>query len=252
VQGPALVKLGGSLLTDKSREEHFRQATARRLLREVAGTGPVVLLHGAGSFGHPAALRHRIGRQRPSPAAVSEVLASVGRLHTEIVSLAQREGLNPLSVPMTGHSAKGSLLDLPAHRIRQALEAGFMPVMHGTLVLDDEKGWRVASADEILASLAASLQPRLIVWATDVEGVHAEDPKVDPDAMLLERVGPTTTPSLSESEVLDATGRMGGKLDHAVVAARHASTLILNGRVAGRLRSALRGESVPGTWVDPS
>ena len=103
-----------------------------------------------------------------------------------------------------------------------------------------------------MAGLAAELRPRLILWVTDVDGVHAEDPKRDPQAVLLDRVGPKSAPSLQESEVLDVTGRMGGKLQHAFLGARHASTLILSGAAPGRLRAALRSETVPGTWVDPA
>lgn len=249
---PALVKLGGSLITDKAREAHFRSATTRRLLHELAGSSPLVLLHGAGSFGHPLAVRHRIGKGKPTPSAVSEILASVQRLNTEVLALAHKEGLNPLPIPMAAHSEGGHLKGLPLDAVQRGLAASFTPVLHGTLVPDDRLGWRVASADELLAGLADGLHPRLILWVTDVDGVHAEDPKRDPQALLLDRVGPKSAPSLAESEVLDVTGRMGGKLRHAFDGARHASTLILNGTVPGRLRSALRSETVPGTWVDPA
>ena len=56
---PVVVKLGGSLLTRKREVEKLRPKVIERIAKELAEDAgvPVVLLHGAGSFGHPGALR---------------------------------------------------------------------------------------------------------------------------------------------------------------------------------------------------
>ena len=56
-----IVKLGGSVITRKDRYRSFRRAVTRRLAREIADSGEqVVLVHGAGSFGHLVASRHNL------------------------------------------------------------------------------------------------------------------------------------------------------------------------------------------------
>lgn len=247
---PALVKLGGSLLTDKAGECSLRRAVARRLVGEVAKAQvPCVLLHGAGSFGHPQAKRHRIGEARPRPEGVADVLAAVAMLHAEVLGLANDAGLRPLSIPLDGARGDGDdLVDLPGAAVAKALDDGFTPVLHGTLVRDSRTGWRVVSADVLMGYLAAETQPRLAVFATDVEGVL--DRPGAADAKVLPKVTPRTALATGDGTGADVTGRMAGKLQHAFAAAQHCPTLIINGTVRNRLLDALRGKPVPGTRVE--
>jgi isopentenyl phosphate kinase len=252
VPRPALVKLGGSLLTDKAQESTFRRPAARRLLSEVSKANvPTVLLHGAGSFGHPQAERHHLGQSKAKPDAVSEVLACVGALDAQVVSLAHEAGLRPLSFPLhtVARSESGGLADLPVEAIAKAVEEGYTPVLHGTLVRDTALAWRVVSADELMQELAAELTPRLAVFATDVDGIFDGPPGM-PGSQLLPRV--TGDLVLVEGTVpgADVTGRMAGKLQRARAVAAHCPTLVLNGEVKGRLLDALKGKSVPCSRVE--
>jgi isopentenyl phosphate kinase len=248
-----LVKLGGSLLTDKAEEGSFRRPAARRLLSEVAKANlPTVLLHGAGSFGHPPAARHRIGQAKAKPDGVSEVLACVGSLAAQVVSLAHDAGLRPLAFPLhvQAHCDGDALADLPTDAIAKAIEEGYTPVLHGTLVRDPALNWRVVSADELMRDLAAELTPRLAVFATNVDGVYDRDP-VQSGALLLERITDGQADALfGGGDGDDVTGRMAGKLAHARACARNCPTLILNGEVKGRLLDALKGKGVPCTRVE--
>lgn len=249
---PALVKLGGSLLSDKaSSEASFRRAVARRLVSEVSKASvPCVLLHGAGSFGHPQAKRHRIGQAKAKAEGVADVLAAVQTLHADVVAIANDAGLKPLSIPLHDARSDGDdVSGLPAEAVRAALAEGFTPVLHGTLVRDSALGWRVLSADELIARLAPELQPRLTVFATDVEGVMDRDPG-DAAARLMPRVTPAIEIAVPVGKGDDVTGRMHGKLRHAFAAAAHGPTLILNGSVRNRLLDALRGKPVPCTRVE--
>lgn len=248
---PVLVKLGGSLLTDKQQEATLRRNVARRLMGELAKAAvPVVLLHGAGSFGHPQAARHRIGQGKAKPEGVAEVLAAVTQLHADVVDLAQAAGLRPLSLPLHALARRDGddLSDFPAVAVQTALDDGMTPVLPGTLVRDARLGWSILSADESMALLAADIQPRLAVFATDVDGVFDRDPKDHKDAQLLERARAGQLAGLSARSG-DVTGRMAGKLERAGAVAQHAPTLILNGLVRNRLLDALKGKPVPGTRV---
>lgn len=254
VSRPALVKLGGSVLTAKGTGGGFQKPAAKRLMSEIRKSDvPCVLLHGAGSYGHPEAQRHKLGRVRlqgrAAADAVAETLAAVQLLHAHVVATAAGAGLRPLSMPPNGmHSEAGTLVDLPVARVTQAIADGFMPVLHGTVVRDDRLGWRVASADEILAELAGELQPRLVVFATDVDGVFDGDPEA-PGAKPRSRLSPADAPEVDAGD--DATGGMAGKLARAFQAARYGPTLVVNGLVRNRLLDALKGKNVVGTRIEP-
>src|SRR5437899_6249532 len=58
-----LVKLGGSVLTDKTRLRTARRAAIRRLASELAAVRQsLVVVHGAGSYGHILARRHKLNQ----------------------------------------------------------------------------------------------------------------------------------------------------------------------------------------------
>lgn len=252
---PALVKLGGSLLTGKKEGSGFQRPAARRLLGEIRKAEvPTVLLHGAGSQGHPEAQSHRLGEVRlggkQAALAVSQTLAAVQLLHAQVVETATVVGLNALSITLQGvRSEAGTLTNLPGAQVAQALDEGFLPVLHGTVVRDDRLGWRVASADEVLAELAHELDSRLCLFATDVDGVYQGDPE-EPGARPMPKVTPHDI--IPVDPHADATGGMAGKLNRAFQAAHSAPTLILNGQERNRLLDALKGKSIVCTRVEPS
>ncbi|MCA1819031.1 MAG: isopentenyl phosphate kinase [Thermoplasmatota archaeon] len=252
---PALVKLGGSVLTDKGGAASFRRGNARRALAEVAKAEiPVVLLHGAGSFAHPIVARSRLGAgplDSTRREAVGEVLASLAELEAHMLAAAHAAGLRPVPVPLhvSVRQEGGQLSGLPSADTAELLDDGFTPVLHGTLVRDDRTGWTVLGADRILAEMAAELAPRVALFATDVDGVFDRDPS-DEDAELLPRVRPETRFTHGEGRGEDVTGRMAGKLVWAFAAARHTPTMIVNGVARGRILDALRGKTVLGTRVE--
>ncbi|MEA3203817.1 MAG: isopentenyl phosphate kinase [Thermoplasmata archaeon] len=253
---PVLVKLGGALLTDKAHDMTLRAEVAQRVVGEVAqARRPLVLLHGAGSFGHPFVKRFGLGTP-PFDAAkrvgVAQTLAGLSYLAAEVQGLAVEAGMRTVPVPLHLASLRrGALPKSVAETVQDLLADGFTPVLHGTLVRDDELGWRVLSADEALAQLAARLKPALCVFATDVDGVHARDPKQFPDAPLIPVVRSGTTFAAAKGGPgSDATGRMEGKLVQARAAARHAPTLVVNGLAPGRLMAALQGRPVVCTRVE--
>src|SRR5438132_395502 len=74
-----LVKLGGSVVTEKAHLRTPRPAAIHRLARELASVRqPLLVVHGAGSYGHILASRHRLneGGSRPARRAAA---ASWGR-----------------------------------------------------------------------------------------------------------------------------------------------------------------------------
>ncbi|MEM2052142.1 MAG: hypothetical protein QW614_04225, partial [Candidatus Caldarchaeum sp.] len=62
MRGLVILKIGGSVITDKKVERLFRKDVMDRISREVARCWPtpMVIIHGAGSFGHPIAERYRL------------------------------------------------------------------------------------------------------------------------------------------------------------------------------------------------
>jgi isopentenyl phosphate kinase len=112
-------------------------------------------------------------------------------------------------------------------------------------------GFVVCSSDAIAARLAVELHARRLFFATDVPGIMR---RTERGEVLLAEVGELEAAAVDASDN-DATGGMRGKVIAGLAAARAGtSTLVLDGRVPGRLLGALKGQDVPGTrlaWPNP-
>lgn len=264
--GLVLLKLGGSLITDKERPDTARREVIRRLAGEIAGAlrGPgalrLVLGHGSGSFGHTAAARFRLGAESQGeggPEGVSRVQERAAALHRQVLDALLAEGASPFSVaPSSVLVAAGGLpVRCEAEPLLLALEGGLLPVVYGDVVMDRERRYAIASTEAVFLALAEELGRHGVriaraLWAGATDGVlgrggeRLEEVRADAaEAALAAAGGAAGT---------DVTGGMRHRLEAALeLARRGVPSLVFDGGVPGRLAAALRGELAPGTRVVP-
>lgn len=255
-----IVKLGGSVITRPGSPPEVDQETLARLAREVEGTEDLVIVHGAGSFGHPLAHEHDLAHgvdgddQRD---AMATVHAHLRRLNLAVLKALQDAGapattLSPFGMLGTNDAQPGSWNLVPVHRV---LEQELVPVLHGDLVLDTMRGVTVLSGDTIVAELARFLEADRVVFALDQDGVYSHPPGHE-EATLLDRPTPEQLAKARENatsgEGPDVTGGMAGKLREAVQAVRAGSEVCLvNGLEPDRVQHALEGNP-KGTVLEPT
>jgi isopentenyl phosphate kinase len=258
--GPVVVKLGGSVITRKKEVERVRPKILRRLAEEVASVTDIrlVLLHGAGSFGHPGARSFGLARapeegassaRRARGAAI--VSGEVRRLHLAVLRELVRAGASPWSVPAANlaRNRAGRLVAFDPAPFRDALDRGLLPVSFGDVVPDEAWGWSILSADAIATSLVGPLSVSRVIFVSDVPGV-------------LRRSGgprPSVVPEVTPEEVArlrpsgagpDVTGGIRGKAEAMVaIAGAGADAGLISGLKDGELSRAMRGESVYGSWA---
>lgn len=207
-----LVKLGGALITDKSRDETLRADALRETARHLAiayrqsldgenggNGGGLVVVHGAGSFGHPTARRYGVARGgdlRADPFLREGLCATrlrVSRLHAHVLEAlidagVPAVGLPPFAAPWGPSDGPGFVS--PAHsadacaRVADCVRCGLVPVLYGDCVLDSAQGCAILGGDAIMRELARSLQPERAVFLTDVDGVFDRPPE-EPGARLV-------------------------------------------------------------------
>ena len=255
-----IVKLGGSVITKKGASEGVAEAEVlARLAREVmAAGGETIVLHGAGSFGHPGALKYGLKAglaAKGSLQGAAEVRASVARLNGRVMEALRDAGAAPWPLPPSSIATmrEGALKKIDWEIFDAALGRGLVPVSHGDVVLDDTLGVSVLSADDIAVALSRHLHPTLVVFAVDVDGVFDRDPGED-GAALIQRLKASDKVAIPEGtgKAADVTGAMAGKLKAAqAIAFGGARVRIVNGQVPGRVEDALSGKDVTGTEVVP-
>ncbi len=257
----AVVKLGGSVLTRKRESEKLRPKVLARLAREVAEvrTHRIVLLHGAGGFGHPGAVRFGLSLPPNGSASPTErirgaaiVSAEVRRLHLAVLRALVDAGARPWSVPMATHAEQeeGRLAHIDLDPIDRALAGGFVPVSFGDVVPDRVWGSSILSADTIAVELAERLRPDRVVFVSDVPGVYSPGAAGRRHVVreLTDEVYSALAPAPGAP---DATGGIRGKVAAMrAIARRGVNAGLISGLSDGALSRALRDDgSTDGSWA---
>ncbi|MBU1158713.1 MAG: isopentenyl phosphate kinase family protein [Candidatus Thermoplasmatota archaeon] len=256
-----LVKLGGSVITDKSRLRTFRRSACDRLAREMrsGASEGILVVHGAGSFGHIVAKKYALHKGLKYDSQVEHVATvqrDVRELNLRVLESLIDAGLNAVSVPPASSSTfeNGCVKTFSDTPFSSLLDMGLVPVSFGDVVPDMAMGFSICSGDLMMAELAKAFKPRLVVFCADVDGVFDKDPKLDKSAKLLDEIDSSITmTSFKEKSVnADVTGSMKGKIEMMLAISEHCEKcIIVNGNVRGRLESAIKGTQVKSTTVVP-
>jgi isopentenyl phosphate kinase len=253
-----IIKLGGSVITDKTRENSFKQDIVDRLSVEFKKANKKsIIIHGAGSFGHIIAKKYNLNQGFESDDQLhgfSLTHAMVQKLNSLVMDSLHENGISAVSIP------PHSILKLDDHEpykinvsiFKDYLDLGFTPVTFGDVVLDKKLGFSICSGDLLIQLLTEHFQPDKAVFVIDVDGLFTSNPKIDEDAKLIEKV--SLNELLDLSTVLDphadVTGGMGGKLDSIKkISELGIDTVLLNGNKPERLYKVLVGENTISTIV---
>jgi isopentenyl phosphate kinase len=251
-----VLKLGGSVITDKRVRCKARPDIVGRLARELKPfCGEMVIVHGAGSFGHILASKYGLKEGISSDRALlgaAQVQREVRELDSLVCHGLQKAGIPAVSIPPSVflRFSCGSLSEYDVQPFKDAMTRGFVPVTFGDVVLDDHQGIAICSGDDLMKLLASEFKAERAIFVSDVDGIYDADPKKDKKAKLAREIDPLRPfkAAKSASNVEDVTGAMAGKLEAALdIAALGAEVYVVNGLAAGRLSALLRGRK--GIWT---
>ncbi|MCP4540220.1 MAG: uridylate kinase [Chloroflexi bacterium] len=253
-QSPVVfLKLGGSLITDKTRAYTDRPQIIARLAQEIRQTLDItpdlqlLIGHGSGSFGHWTAKPHgtRQGVRTPDQwRAYAQVAAAAARLNRIVTDAFLEAGIPILSVqPSASARCRDYVLEhLDTYPIHTALTHGLVPMIYGDVAPDNTHGGTIISTEDIFLFLTNSgeLCPARILLLGEVPGV------LDLNSAVIPRITPADLSTLQEtltgSRGVDVTGGMADKVARMVkLVQRHPQTCvhILTGTEPGLLPRVL-------------
>ena len=243
-----ILKLGGSVITDKSADCAINRAGLEALAIAIAGARHegIVIIHGAGSCGHPEAKRYHLDRGATAGATEGIYVThrAVSGLNDAVVETLRSKGVAAVGVhPLhTAVADNGRLIGFEDRHLETMLALGMVPVIHGDVVMDLSRGACIVSGDQLVRYLAAALSISRVGLATDVPGV------LDGGRVVPEITRQTiATLHIGDSLHTDVTGGMRGKIDE-LLALADAGTESEIFHVS-RVRDFLSGAATGGTRV---
>jgi isopentenyl phosphate kinase len=265
-----IVKLGGSVITEKDHPETLDGPAlddAIDAITDALAAGEIsdlVVVHGAGSFGHHHASNHGVSKtegsgssddagragngagcadeEMSSATAVVEIHGAMKTLNQFV--LARFHDRDVPAVPVHPFSAasrdRDADLTLPTTHVETMLGEGFVPVLHGDVVAHEGEGVTILSGDEVVTSVAEGIDADRVGFCSTVPGVLDDADEVISEIRSYDEVAAY----LGESDATDVTGGMAGKV----------RTLLDLGAPASifgpdELRAFLAGDD-PGTKID--
>ena len=256
-----ILKIGGSVITDKKGERpRLRGRRLGRIAREIAegwrpGESRLIIIHGAGSFGHPIVQRTGIDRG-VDDGSRRIAMGETQRLQNELTTHVARHLLQvevpafPYQPSASAIMDAGALISLNTEALEGLLHTGLVPVLNGVPAYDRSQGCSILSGDQIAGFLYCNLNGASILHGTDVKGIYTGDPSRNPKARFCATVDLGSPAGLPEgvtgSSVTDVTGGMRKKLEE--MRAAGAKGQVFDATKPGNVRRALQGETV-GTLI---
>ena len=248
-----LLKVGGSVLTKKDAESAANMERIRGISEEIAlwwnNSKRLILVLGAGSFGHPFAEKYDLNEEVPhkSPIGFSETTASMRKL-----SIIVAEELIALDVPIFPLQPscffllkEGRIFRGDSSIVLHALDRGLLPLLWGDVVMDTEHTYRILSGDQIMSYFYENLPSDRMLFGTNVDGILAEEGTNH----VIERLEDSDFSFIKEvaggSRCVDVTGGMKGKLlEIWKTQKRPLEALIFNASIEGNISKALMGQKI--------
>lgn len=258
----ALVKLGGSVVTYKeSSVPRLRRDVIEHIAHEVKkvldkGKYSLILVHGAGSFGHPLAKKyelHKGMKTEEQKIGLGLTTQSMLRLNALIMKELIEAGVPTVGIPphALARQSAGKLKSFEYGIVEQFLDQGFVPVLFGDVVLDDKWGCSILSGDVIVPFLAQKLKAQKAVFLSDVDGIFDADPKRFPNARRIPEIHAGNLKQVLESfhsqedsTRADVTGEMQGKILAIKDNLSGITVYIANGLKKGNFTRVLEGNNV--------
>ena len=272
MQELVFLKLGGSLITDKTQPYTPQLEMIDDVAVQIAAalqTHPnlrLVLGHGAGSFGHvPASEYHtRDGLPRSSPLAhrerdvteenywkgFAEVWYQASSLNRFVMKALHKAGVSAISLPPSSSviASDGKVLVWETTPIRMALSSRIIPVIFGDVVFDEVSGGTILSTEDLFMHLARALNPERILLAGLETAVWEDFPT---RTRQIEKISPNSFQEISDgvgkAAGADVTGGMESKVNQMLALVQNIPALtvqIFSGVKPGNIVRALAGEIV--------
>jgi len=240
-----LIKLGGSIITNKGKPQSARRKTIDNILKQIKKINePMILVHGGGSYGHYWSVKYGMHTKpaRYSLKGLSVVKNSMIELDKIILDSAAKNRINTYSLPPTDFMTGTQPLSHQRPLIGDISPSVLLPIPSGFPLWSSPHLSYLFSGGVIMTTIGKILKPRLSVFVLDVDGVYS-----DTKSKKLIYDFKKEKPTISKNK-MDVTGGMARKITEAVKMSKSGlKVFFVNGNKPQRIVEAVSGKKFEGT-----
>ena len=240
-----LIKLGGSIITNKEKPLSARRKTIDKLAKSMKRIDePIVIVHGGGSYGHFWSVKYDMHtkERKYDLRGVAIVKNSMIELNKIILDLMLKNKLNPYSLPPTDFMSGNKPIPKKVKEIEKIAKSGLIPVTYGDALWYGQNKSFILSGDKIMTHLAKILKPRLCVFALNEDGLYSD---LKSKKLIHELKG--QRPLISQNK-MDVTGGMTRKVEEASkISKMGMNVFFVNGNKPERIVKAIKNRKFEGT-----
>ena len=240
-----LIKLGGSIITNKEKAQSARRKTIDNILKQIKKINePIILVHGGGSYGHYWSVKYDMHTKpaRYSLKGLSVVKNSMIELDKISLDITAKNKLNTYSIPPTDFMNGNKPIRNKIQKIGEIAKSGLVPVTYGDALWYGQKKSYILSGDVIMTIIGKILKPRLSIFVLDVHGVYSNT-----KSKKLIRDFKKEKTTISKNK-MDVTGGMTRKITEATKMSKSGlKVFFVNGNKPQRIVDAASGKKFEGT-----
>ena len=240
-----LVKLGGSIITNKEKPLSPRKKTIDNIAKQLRKISePIVIVHGGGSFGHYWSVKYDM-HTKPKKYdyhGVAIVKNSMIELDKIILDAMTENKLNPYCLPPTDFMSGNKPIGYKVKEIKKIAESNLIPVTFGDALWYGQKKSYILSGDKIMSILAKVLRPRLSIFVLNVDGLYS-------DLKTKRLIYDMKDQQANIEEIsMDVTGGMKRKVEEATrISKMGLKVFFVNGNKPQRIVDAVQKNKFEGT-----
>lgn len=242
-----LIKLGGSIITNKEKPLSPRRKTIDKIVQSLRKIDEeIVIVHGGGSYGHYWSVRYNMHTKPAnySPHGVSVVKNSMVELNKIILDSFLKNKLNPYCLPPTDFMSGNKPVTKKVKEIGKIAKTGLIPITYGDALWYGQKKFFILSGDKIMTMLSKILRPKLCIFVLNVDGLYSDMKS----KKLIRKLG-KKIPLLTKT-LMDVTGGMSRKVEESSIIAKSGiDVFFVNGNKPQRIVDAIKRKKFNGTLV---
>ncbi|MFX1276363.1 MAG: isopentenyl phosphate kinase [Promethearchaeota archaeon] len=222
-----LLKLGGSLLTDKNTPNSIREDVVKGAIQQIIDANvKLIIIHGGGSFGHPIAKKYKITKGIDSSIpeqilGLAETHQAMNKFNSYLTNLFLEKKYPTLSLQTSSMFFKESnqILMNSIDIIETALDLNILPILYGDIILDKEGSFSIISGDQIIFELCKKIKKfkiSKVIFTMETDGLFIKDVNNVDNCILVEECISDELDRLEIADLgqkIDVTGGIKGKLD---------------------------------------